>query len=68
MDVLEHQDVQLSGDLELEALRRSVMEVFDEYIKANPKVAPETLITVSDIDDTSRFADVIASNLTIKIE
>jgi len=68
VDVLEHQDVQLSGDLELEALRRSVMEVFDEYIKANPKVAPETLITVSDIDDTSRFADVIASNLTIKIE
>ncbi|HPW40538.1 MAG TPA: endopeptidase La [Bacillota bacterium] len=68
VDVLEHQDVQLSGDLELEALRRSVMEVFDEYIKANPKVAPETLITVSDIDDASRFADVIASNLTIKIE
>ena len=26
VDVLEHQDVQLSGDLELEALRRSVME------------------------------------------
>ncbi|HNU80239.1 MAG TPA: endopeptidase La [Bacillota bacterium] len=68
VDVLEHQDIQLSGDLELEALRRSVMEVFDEYIKANPKVAPETLITVSDIDDASRFADVIASNLTIKIE
>lgn len=68
VDVLEHQDVQKSGDLELEALRRSVIEVFDEYIKANPKVAPETLITVSDIDDASRFADVVASNLTIKIE
>ncbi|HOM42860.1 MAG TPA: endopeptidase La, partial [Bacillota bacterium] len=68
VDVLEHQDIQMSGDLELEALRRSVMEVFDEYIKANPKVAPETLITVSDIEDASRFADVIASNLTIKIE
>lgn len=68
VDVLEHQNVQKSGDLELEALKRSVIEVFDEYIKANPKVAPETLITVSDIDDASRFADVVASNLTIKIE
>ena len=68
VDVLEHVEVQKDGDLELEALRRSVLEVFDEYIKANPKVAPETLITVSDIEDASRFADVVASNLTIKIE
>lgn len=68
VDVLEQVEVQKAGDLELEALRRSVLEVFDEYIKANPKVAPETLITVSDIEDASRFADVVASNLTIKIE
>ncbi|HYF84495.1 MAG TPA: endopeptidase La [Clostridia bacterium] len=67
-DVLEQAEVQQDEDLELEALRRSVLEVFDEYIKANPKVAPETLITVSDIEDASRFADVVASNLTIKIE
>ena len=67
-DVLEQAEVQQDGDLELEALRRSVLEVFDEYIKANPKIAPETLITVSDIEDASRFADVVASNLTIKIE
>lgn len=68
VDVLEHQEEQKIGDLELEALRRSVLGDFDEYIKANPKVAPETLITVSDIEDASRFADVVASNLTIKIE
>lgn len=68
VDVLEYQEIQKVGDLELEALRRSLLEVFDEYIKANPKVAPETLITISDMDDTSRFADVVASNLTIKIE
>ncbi|MHB1394224.1 MAG: endopeptidase La [Clostridia bacterium] len=68
VDVVEQVEVQKAGDLELEALRRSVLEVFDEYIKANPKVAPETLITVSDIEDASRFADVVASNLTIKIE
>lgn len=69
VEVTEYQEGTVSKtDLELEALRRTVLEEFDEYIKANPKVAPETLVTVSDIEDTSRFADVIASNLTIKIE
>jgi len=68
VDVEERLEIQGAGDLEMEALRRSVLEVFDEYIKANPKVAPETLITVSEMDDISRFADVVASNLTIKIE
>ncbi|HWR61251.1 MAG TPA: endopeptidase La [Clostridia bacterium] len=68
VDVLEYQETQGEADLELEALRRSVLGVFDEYIKANPKVAPETLMTVSDIEDASRFADVVASNLTVKIE
>jgi ATP-dependent Lon protease len=68
VDVLEYQEEQKKSDLELEALRRSVLGVFDEYIKANPKVAPETLMTVSDIEDASRFADVVASNLTVKIE
>lgn len=62
------EEVTGKSDLELEALRRSVLEEFNEYIKANPKVAPETLSTVLDIEDASRFADVIASNLTIKIE
>jgi ATP-dependent Lon protease len=69
VEVTEYQEGTVNKtDLELEALRRTVLEEFDEYIKANPKVAPETLVTVSDIEDTSRFADVIASNLTIKIE
>jgi len=68
VDVLEYQEAPGEADLELEALRRSVLGVFDEYIKANPKVAPETLMTVSDIEDASRFADVVASNLTVKIE
>lgn len=68
VDVTEHEVDHNSSDSELEALRRSVLVVFDEYIKANPKIAPETLITVTDIEDISRFADVIASNLTIKIE
>ncbi len=67
VSVEEKEEILGAKHLEIEALKRSVLEVFDEYIKANPKVAPETLITISDMDDISRFADVVASNLTIKI-
>lgn len=54
--------------IELEAMRRSVMDVFEEYVKLNPKIAPETVVTLSEIEDISRFSDVIASNLIIKTD
>jgi ATP-dependent Lon protease len=68
VDVTELVEAEAEIDAETEALRRSVLEVFDDYVKANSKIAPETLVTVSEIEDISRFADVVASNLTIKIE
>ena len=68
VDVEEHVESQSADDLEIEALKRSLLSSFDDYVKSNPKIAPESLVTVSDIDDAARFADVIASNLTIKIE
>jgi ATP-dependent Lon protease len=68
VEVSEYEEPAVEIDSDIEALKRSVLDVFDEYVKANNKIAPETLITVSEIDDISRFADVIASNLTVKIE
>lgn len=68
VEVSEHEEQTVVKDNEIEALRRSLLDVFDEYVKANSKIAPETLITVSEIEDISRFADVIASNLAVKIE
>ncbi len=61
-------DGEVEIDVEIEAFKRSVIGVFDEYVKSNSKIAPETLMTITDIEDISRFADVIASNLVIKIE
>ncbi|MGB7606149.1 MAG: endopeptidase La [Lutisporaceae bacterium] len=68
VDVTELEETEIEIDTETEALKRSVLNVFDGYVKANSKIAPETLATVSEIEDISRFADVVASNLTIKIE
>jgi ATP-dependent Lon protease len=53
---------------EIEALMRSVLYQFEQYIKVSRKVPPETLATVSDIDEPGRFADVIASHLSMKIQ
>ncbi len=53
---------------EIEALMRSVLHQFERYTKVNRKVPPETLSTVSDLDEPGRFADVVASHLSTNID
>lgn len=53
---------------EIEALMRSVLDHFEQYIRLSKKVTPETLTAVSDIDDPGRLADVIASHLSLRIK
>lgn len=55
-------------DPEAEALMRTVLSNFDDYIKINQDLAPEVLATVVTIDDPGRMADMIASHLEIKLE
>lgn len=52
---------------ELEALSRSVVTQFEQYIKLNKKVPPEALVSVNQIDDYSKLADTVASHLALKI-
>ncbi|NLZ39239.1 MAG: endopeptidase La [Firmicutes bacterium] len=54
--------------IEVEALMRSVIYQFEQYIKLSKKIPSETLVTVSGIDDPGRMADLIASHLTLKIQ
>lgn len=51
-----------------EALMRTVLNNFDEYLAVNQKLAPEILPTVAGIEEPGRFADLIGSHLDIKIE
>ena len=51
---------------ELEALARSVVTQFEQYVKLNKKVPPEILSSLSSIDDASRLADTIAAHLSLK--
>jgi len=55
-------------DREGEALTRSVLTEFDQYVKLNMKIPPEILTSLAGIDDPSRLADTIAAHLSLKIE
>jgi ATP-dependent Lon protease len=52
---------------EMEALCRSVVSQFEQYIKLNKKIPSEILGTVSQIDHPGRLADTVASHITVKI-
>lgn len=52
---------------EVEALARSVVTQFEQYIKLNKKIAPEVLVSINQIEDTAKLADTVASHLNLKI-
>jgi ATP-dependent Lon protease len=54
-------------DQELEALSRSVVAQFEQYIKLNKKIPPEVLVSINQIEQASKLADTIASHLALKI-
>ena len=57
------------GDpVEVEALARSVVAEFDNYVKLNKKVSPEVLGAVSQIEETAKLADTVASHLAVKLQ
>jgi len=52
---------------ELEALSRSIVTEFEQYIKLNKKIPPEVLVSVNQIEEPSKLADTVASHLALKI-
>ncbi len=53
---------------EVEAMRRTLLTQFDQYVKLNKKIPPEILTSLSGIDSASRLADTIAAHLPLKLE
>lgn len=54
-------------EVEIEALSRSVVSEFENYVKLNKKVSSEVVAAVTQIDEHSRLADTVASHLSVKI-
>jgi len=63
-DIIDDQD---ENPVELEALARSAVSDFDNYVKLNKKISPEVVSSIQQIDEYSKLADTIASHLAIKI-
>lgn len=64
----EYNDNELELDKECEALRRTVLESFEQYVEINAKITPDVLLTVRSINNCGRLADVIASHISLKME
>ena len=57
----------VGSKVETEALARSVLSEFENYVKLNKKVSPEVVSAVTQIEDPSKLADTVASHLAVKI-
>lgn len=65
--VVLHKD-EIDGSMEMEALTRSVVHQFEEWVKLSKKIPPEALVSVAIIEDAGRLADLIASHLSLTPE
>ncbi|MEC2325358.1 endopeptidase La [Lederbergia lenta] len=55
-------------DVEIQALMRTMLEYFEQYIKLSKKISAETFAAVADIEEPGRMADIIASHLPLKLQ
>lgn len=65
---IQEYDEETEKNSEIEALMRSTVFQFEQYVKLSKKISPETAVSVVTLDDPGRLADVIASHLTLKIQ
>lgn len=55
-------------EIEHQALMRTLLEYFEQYIKMSKKISMETFSSTSDIEEPGRLADIIASHLPLKLK
>ena len=68
IDVLVQEEENEADDKELEVQTRSLLALFDQYVKLNKKVPPEILTSLSGIEEPGRLADTIAAHMPLKLE
>jgi len=58
---------EVEGGADAQALKKTLLETFEKYIKLNKKVPKEAFTSAESIDDLSHLSDVIASHVEMKI-
>jgi ATP-dependent Lon protease len=57
-----------AGDpAELQAVARTVVTEFENYVKLNKKVPPEVVVSINKIDEPAKLADTISAHLALKV-
>lgn len=62
-----YQEKKDAKNSETEALMRTLISQFEQYVRMSKKIPPETVVTVIAIEEPGRLADVVASHLNLKI-
>ena len=65
---LEAVDESDASTVGLEALMRSIKGAFENYVKLEKRIPPEMLLTISNIDNPAKLADILAAQLNLKLQ
>ncbi len=56
-----------SDPAELQAVARTVVSEFENYVKLNKRVPPEVVVSINKIDEPAKLADTISAHLALKV-
>ena len=65
------EDMVLAGEsrgIEHEALKRRVLDTYEEYIKLSGKISPESALSLETVENIGQLSDIVASNVLLKVE
>ena len=65
---VETEDEEASAGHDMEALRRTLLNEFEQFAKLNKKIPAEVLSTITGIEDNGRLTDTVAAHLQLKLE
>ena len=65
---VETEDEETSAGHDMEALRRTLLNEFEQFAKLNKKIPAEVLSTITGIEDNGRLTDTVAAHLQLKLE
>lgn len=66
--IAEYHDDAQGKNTQIEALMRTLIGQFEQYVRMSKKIPPETVVSVVAIDEPGRLADVVASHLNLRIQ
>ncbi|MDR2213575.1 MAG: endopeptidase La, partial [Pseudomonadales bacterium] len=58
----------VTEDKDIDALMRSLLSQFDQYVQMSKKISPEVLTSITSIDDPSRLVDTIATHMSLQLQ